>query len=321
MSEELYTTAFTSHDYEGGNDVERAEVFVVEGRGNVKEIKASGSGKSFQVMIDAGKEYEGRPLYSKGWAPADSDVVKKAQEALDNGKTVDFRIETVRNKGVDRSTPIAELKKGMENARKNVMHSVARIKFAEEPDDAWTDGIMRTNPLEDKKKTGKTALDLTAEELATNSQSNNGGNNYSNNNQGVEPPQYITRKFDGSINQGSLAVSVPLTLYNFVSSTINKDSDLNIDEKQRMVLTKGLLSTANKLQLAIFEGELETPDLGASSHTRARSLVFNAIELFFPITEEVVSSNDNVKEWLSKIYEKALGMWKWSIAEVDKISK
>lgn len=315
MSEEFYTTASTSLDYVEGDPVERAEVFVVQGRGNIKEIIDASSGKSRQIVIDAGKEYNGKPMYSKGWAPTDSEVIKKAEEALSNGESVDFRLETVRNKGVDRSEPIAELKKGMDNARKNVMHSVAMIKTTGE--DSWTEGIMRTNPKEDKNRTGRSALDLTDDELSSSgSNSTSSKPVYS----GLEPQPWNTKNAKGDINPGSTAVSVPLTLYNFVSEWSKKHEEVELSEKQKMVVTKALLSTSNRLQLSIYEGELESPDLSLGSHTRARSLVFNVIETFFPITEEIVSNNENLKNWVNEIHDKSLGMWKWSISEIEKIS-
>lgn len=320
MAEEgFYTTAFTSQDFVEGDAIERAEVFVVEGQGLVNDVVESSSGKSLQVVIDAHKEFKGKPMYSKGWAPIDSAVIKKAQEAQEKGIAVDFRIETVRNKGVDRSTPIAELKKGMENARNNVMHSVARIKLADE--DSWTDGIMRTNPKEDTKRTGRSALDLSDDEISSNSGNSSNSSANVSTYTGLEPQPWATRNSAGDVNPGSLAVSVPLTLYSFVAAwNKNNDSNVEISEKQRMVLTKALLSVSNKLQVSIYEGKLESPDLSLGSHTRARALVFNVVEVFFPITEEVASSNENVKEWMNEIHDKALAMWKWSIGEIDKLS-
>lgn len=315
MSEEFYTTAFVSLDFVEGDPVERAEVFIVEGKGNVKEVVESDSGKAKQVVIDAGKEHNGKPMYSKGWASFDSEVIKKAEEALEKGESVDFRLETVRNKGIDRSEPIAKLKKGMENARKNVMHSAARIKLSSE--DSWTEGIMRTNPKEDKNRTGRSALDLTDDELSSSgSNSTSSKPVYS----GLEPQPWNTKNAKGDINPGSTAVSVPLTLYNFVSEWSKKHEEVELSEKQKMVVTKALLSTSNRLQLSIYEGELESPDLSLGSHTRARSLVFNVIETFFPITEEVVSNSENLKNWVNEIHDKSLGMWKWSISEIEKIS-
>lgn len=313
---ELYTSAFVSKDFVEGDAVERAEVFVVVGKGNITEIKDSGSGKAKQVIIDAGRVHDGRPLYSKGWAPADSDIIKKAQEALDNEETVEFRIETVRNKGVDRSEPIDELRKGMENARKNVTLSVARIKLVSE--DTWTEGIMRTNPKEDKVKTGRTAADLTDEELGTKSNSaGNGstGNSWSNS---VEPQPWIAKLKNGSINPGSYHVAALSNIYGFVSD-YNRENELGLSVEDIQKVSKVVLSLANKLQVAIFEGELETPELDKQSHTRARALIFENVKNQNHLTSEIVEDSAELKNWMKAVYTAALKQWQWSIEGVEAL--
>lgn len=313
---ELYTSAFTSLDFVEGDSVERAEVFVVVGKGNITEIKASGSGKAKQVIIDAGRVHNGRPLYSKGWAPADSDIITKAQEALDNDEVVEFRIETVRNKGVDRSEPIDNLRKGMENARENVTLSVARIKLNSE--DTWTEGIMRTNPKEDKIKTGRTAADLTDEELGAKSGSSNSGSNNSGWANSVEPQPWIAKLSNGSVNPGSYHVAALSNIYGFVAD-YNRENELELSVDDIRKVAKTLLTLAGKLQLAVFNGELETVELDKQSHTRARALLFENIKNQHVLTAETVSDNTALKGWMKNIYSSALEQWKWSIEGVEAI--
>lgn len=319
---ELYTTAFVSKDFVEGDAVERAEVFVVVGKGNITEIKDSGSGKAKQVIIDAGREHQGRPLYSKGWAPADSDIIKKAQEALDNEETVEFRIETVRNpkntrtkENVDRSIPIDELRKGMENARENVTLSVARIKLVSEDD--WTDGILRTNIKEDRVKTGRTAADLDDSELDTGRKASSGSSyEYSDS---VEPQAWISRLKNGSVNPGSYHVAALSNIYGFVADWNREHSDVEIDVEAARRISRSLLGVAGKLQVKIFDGELEAPDLGKQSHTRARALIFETIKNQEPITEGVVENSDEFKAWLRKVYNAALSHWQWSVETVEPL--
>lgn len=313
---ELYTSAFTSLDFVEGDSVERAEVFVVVGKGNITEIKASGSGKAKQVIIDAGRVHNGRPLYSKGWAPADSDIITKAQEALDNDEVVEFRIETVRNKGVDRSEPIDNLRKGMENARENVTLSVARIKLDSE--DTWTEGIMRTNPKEDKVKTGRTAADLTDEELGAKSGSSNSGSNNSGWSNSVEPQPWIAKLSNGSVNPGSYHVAALSNIYGFVAD-YNRENELELSVDDIRKVAKTLLTLAGKLQLAVFDGELETVELDKQSHTRARALLFENIKNQHALTAETVSDNTALKGWMKNVYSSALEQWKWSIEGVEAI--
>jgi len=312
---DFYTSAFTSKDFVEGDEVERAEVFVVVGRGNVHELIESGSGKSKQVVIDAGKEYNGRPLYSKGWAPADSDVIKKAEAALSDGSPVDFRIETVRNKGVDRSAPIAELKKGMENARENVMHSVAAVKLVSE--EAWTEGIMRTNPKEDKRKTGRTAADLSDDELNAGRSSSTSENSYPSDS--VEPQAWVAKLKNGNVNPGSYHVAALSNIYGFVADWNREHEEVELSVETMRRVSKGLLSIVNKLQVEVFDGELEAPDLGKQSHTRARALVFENVKNENPLTNEVANDNAELKGWLKNIYSGALEQWQWSIEGVSKL--
>lgn len=312
---ELYTSAFVSKDFVEGDAVERAEVFVVVGKGNITEIKDSGSGKARQVIIDAGRVHDGRPLYSKGWAPADSEVIKKAEEALEKDEPIDFRIETVRNKGVDRSKPIDGLRKGMENARENVTLSVARIKLVSEDD--WTDGILRTNPKEDRVKTGRTAADLDDSELDTGRKASSGSSyEYSDS---VEPQAWVPRLKNGSVNPGSYHVAALSNIYGFVADWNREHSDVEIDVETARRISRSLLGVANKLQVKVFDEELEAPDLGKQSHTRARALIFETIKNQEPITESVVENSDEFKNWLKKIYNASWSQWQWSVETVEPL--
>lgn len=315
---DLYTSAFVSKDFVEGDAVERAEVFVVVGRGRVHEVKESGSGKSKQIVIDAEKEWNNHPIYSKGWAPADSEVVKKAEEALENGSIVDFRVETVRNKGVDRSLEIGPLKKGMENARENVMHSLAQIKLEDE--EKWTEGILRTNPKEDTRKTGRTAADLSDDELGggSSSSNNNGGGNttYSNS---VEPPAWVATLKDGSVNPGSYHVAALSNVYGFVADWNREHEDVEISVETMRRVAKALLSVANKLQIRVFEGQIEAPELDKQSHTRARAIVFETIKNQYPLTNEIANDNVELKAWLKNLYSAALEQWQWSIENVNDL--
>lgn len=312
---DFYTSTFISKDFVEGDEVERAEVFVVVGRGRVDKLVDSSSGKARQVVIDAGGVWNNRPLFSKGWAPADSEVIKKAEEALEKDEPIEFRIETVRNKGVDRSKPIDELRKGMENARENVTLSVARIKLVSEDD--WTDGILRTNIKEDRVKTGRTAADLDDSELDTGRKASSGSSyEYSDS---VEPQAWISRLKNGSVNPGSYHVAALSNIYGFVADWNREHSDVEIDVEAARRISRSLLGVAGKLQVKIFDGELEAPDLGKQSHTRARALIFETIKNQEPITEGVVENSDEFKAWLRKVYNAALSHWQWSVETVEPL--
>lgn len=316
MSNEFYTSAFTSKDFVEGDEVERAEVFVVVGKGEVTEIKDSKAGKSKQIIIDAHKEYQGEALFSKGWVPNDSEIVKKAEEALKNNTPVEFRIETVRNKDVDRTIPISELKSDMQTARKSVMNSMARIKFEDE--NTWVEGIMRTNPKEDKIKTGRTALDLSEAELSGSENKKSSQQETTTYNNSFEPAPWKTLTKDNTVNPGSIAVSVPITINSFIHEQ-EKEKGFKLNTKKRLMLSHAILLTTNKLQLAIYDGKLEKPDLSLGSHSRARALVFETIKINDSLTEDVASSKENLHNFIEETQKTALELWKWSITEIEKI--
>lgn len=310
---------FVSRDGVDENGV-RAEVRVFTGYGDVKNIEKSKNGAAYNVFF----EVSNNPNAVKGWAPIDSNVMKKVKEAQDKNEPIHFRIEQRRKDHVDRTIPISELlpREDMAAARENAFRSLVAVRFDDEND--WTISPHALTRLDEDPRAGgmHSAYDMTPEEIqaskaipaaASSNNGNSGG--YS----GFEPAPWVLHRATGEINPGSVAVSVPLTIYSFVAEKDRK-GELALNDKQKLAITKYLIATANKLQLSIYDGELETPDLSAGSHTRARALVFSTIEDFFPLSAEVASTPDSLKEWVKAIHDKALAMWKWSISEIDKIS-
>lgn len=319
MTEIKTFSAFPFIAFDGVDDNGvRAEVKVVVGCGTVLKTEASGAGKSKKVFFEVSNTKHN----PAGWVPADSNVFKKIEEAEANGTPIEFRIETKRKDTVDRTLKMDEVapKGDMNKARDNTFKSLAAVKFTDEDD--WTISPHALTRIDEDPRAsgGHSAYDMTPEEIAAGKASKVSAS--APKPYGFEPQPWFTRNANGDVNPGSVAVGVPITLYSFIAEW-ESAHNLTLSEKQRVILTKALLSTANKLQVAIYEGkeeELEQADLSLGSHTRARALIFDMIKIFYPLTDDVVSSSDNIKEWVGNIHDKALGMWKWSLSEIDKIS-
>lgn len=296
----------------------RAEVKVVTGYGTPANIEPSSAGKSFKVSFAV----ENTKYLPSGWAPDGSNVLEKVREAQEAGEPIHFRIETRRQKHVDRSLPMDEVapKGDTAAARDNIHKSLAAVK--REGDEHWTISPHAVTRLDEDPAPSSgmySAYDIPAEKLGKPASS--GGGDYAQYS-GLEPAPYVTRLKDGSINPGSIAASVPLNLLSFVAEWDREHDELHqAGEKKRAIVAKAMLAASNELQLKIFDGQLETPDLGAGSHTRARALVFEVIRAYYPITAEVVGSKDSLVAWKDQIVEKALAMWKWSISEVEAVTK
>lgn len=308
---------FISYDGVDENGV-RAEVKVVTGYGHVDSIEPSKAGKSFKVAFRVGNsEY-----LPAGWAPDGSNVLNELRKAEESGEPIHFRIETRRQKHVDRSLPMDQVapKGDMKAAKENIHKSIAAVM--NEGDDDWTISPHAVTRLdEDPRRDGNgiySAYATPKEQLAAAKGGSNGGSapQYS----GIEPPPYVTQLSDGRVNPGSIAASVALNLLNFVQEWDREHDELTkVGERRHVVMARAMMAAANELQLKIWDGELEAPDLGAGSHTRARALVFEVTREHFPLGPDVVASKESLLEWKSSVVEKALAMWKWSIGEVESI--
>jgi hypothetical protein len=302
---------FISHDGLDEKSV-RAEVKVLMGYGDIDSTELSTAGKSMKVSF----KVENTKFLSSGWAPVDSNVSKKIEEAKELNVPVYFRIETRRQKNIDRITPIGELS-SLANAKDNIHKSLAAVRINE--DDEWTISPHAVTRLDEDPAAGGTysAYDMTPEQREANSS----GPQTPAPSGGSEPAPYITYGRNGAINPGSMAVAVPLNILSFVAEWNREQLDGILDEKKQIVLTKAILSAANELQKSIYDGNLKKPDLGAGSHTRARALLFETIRSNHPITNELFESKETLIAWRKQLVDRCLLMWKWSILEVENLLK
>lgn len=298
---------FVSHDGPDENGV-RAEVRVGFAFGIVDTLKPSEKGKSVRVEIPvANTKYA-----TSGWARADGAVHKMLERSKEEQIPIEVRVESIRKANIDRQRPIAEVVE--ENAQKNIFKSIAAARF--EGDKEWTIGDAKTRFEEDPKSPGGTsAYDHDITELSGNNSSPNSGTN--NSRSGSTPPWKL-RHANGEINVGSYAVGIPAGLFSFVNEYA-KDNDLEINGKHARVLARALLKVANDLQVEV-DSTLDAPDLDNQSHVRARAIMFESVRTLAPITEETVASTENLKEWTETLLSKSANLWRWSIAEVERIT-
>lgn len=305
----------------------RAEVKVVTGYGEIFDVEDS-ENKSRNPDNYAQKvvfKVDNSKYKSSGWAQSSDEVMKKVEEARSNGEPIHFRIETRRKKDIDRKTPINDLSYNSDVARENIHKSLAAVRL--DSDEEWTVSRNAVTRLdEDPSGDGlSSANDYTLEELQALKRKQGGGNtatadrDWSNN---LEAPPYILWLDDekSKINLGSGAIGVPLSMYMYVTEAARKD-EIEFTEQERRFLARAMVSAANAIQVAIFDGARKTPDMAEGSHVRARSVVFEVIRVFHPLSKEIMANSDNLRAWRDKIVESGTELLKWSIEETKLVSR
>lgn len=320
MTDTYSSAPFISFDAVSPTD--RAEVKVTTGYGDIFEIEASDKGKSNNVTF----KVSNTKYKSNGWAPADGNVMAKVNEAKAAGVPIHFRIEVRRKDHVDRTLPIKDIST-LAMAKDNVVKSLAAVRLEEDVE--WTVSPFAKTRLDEDPRTaggaGGSANDFSPEQLGigkTSASSAAPKPAYNSKNNSFEAAPFATYNFDGSLNYGSVAVSVPASLFSFVVEYERSNEAVGtLTEKQRVQLAKVLLSASNELQVSVYaeDGRLTAPDLSLGSHTRARALMFETIRTFLPLTAEIVAEKESLKAWRDEVVAKSLAMWKWSISEVEKI--
>jgi len=302
--------------YDGiDSDGVRAEVSVVVGYGDVDEVEDSKAGKTKKVSFQVSNTTWG----SSGWtrSPKLQAMIEEAQET---NEPIHFRVETRRKDGIDRTKPFKDLdsSRGAE-----IVKSLAALKF--EGDTEWTVSDDAVTRIDEDPSNGRSvnANQQSIDQLrpsAGESRSDGGSNGR---NSAFEPAPYVA-VWRGEINPGTIGVSVPL---NFLSNLMEyeRESGVKIDKERRKEVALVLLRIANALQKDIYVKFLKADyagvDLTAGSHTRARALIFEVMRSFFPISDEIVSNDEEFKNWQRNIYNTAYGMWVWAIESVDEFIK
>lgn len=328
MSDNTYSrTPFISYDGIDEHGV-RAQVKVITGYGEVAQIEDSKNKKKSKTGEYGQKvhfEVSNTEWGVAGWSKNVDPVMKKVQEAEDNDEPIHFRVEIRRKNDVDRTASIDELSDTMEKARDNIHRSLAAVRLDSEEE--WTISENAVTRLDEDPGEGglNSAYNNSMEELqaarggGSSSGQENAPQDWSRN---LEAPPWVTwlDKAEGKLNLGSSAIAIPLSFYMYVTE-YERENNLELQDKQRKMISRAMLSAANDIQVAIFDGELNKPDMSASSHVRARSTVFEVIRLLHPITADIVSSGNNLKTWKNDIVESGTDLLQWSVSEVKLFLK
>lgn len=305
---------FISHDGKDQHGI-RAEVKVTLGFGHVDGVEPSKAGKAAKVSF----RVDNNNFLVSGWVPVDSPIMKKVEEAEKTGEPIHFRTEIRRKNNIDRSIPLSTLlpPKDMAAAKENSNKALVGVKL--DDDEEWTYDKMVTSPKEDPTDGVYPASDADVDRYASAAHHRMEASQGGGDSRSFESTPFYVRNRDGSTNAGSIAVSVPLTLFSFVTSW-ERDHDLTLEEKARFSVTAALLGVANRLQVAIYDDEekISRPDLSLGSHTRARAVTFEVVRDFYPITAEVAESSESISEWADKVFDKGLLVFRWTVSTAEQ---
>lgn len=307
---------FTSYDGRDKDGV-RAEVSVQKGRGIVKSISPHATAKASNVEIQT----EGLQYSQKGWVNNDSDVLKQAQKALDDGTEVEYRFESQRRSKIDRNIPIDDLRLDKDTNQKTVRSILAGINGV------YSDEMV-TDPDEDPSPDGRISARAqnqsnqnnnshAAPQGGGNQQNNGGGQAYQNQPTGAyETTPWNALNADRTVNFGSFGVLAATGVETFVRKHLAEaELALSPEDFDRTVYgwSVALLDMADNIQGYITG---KTPNRLANSHTRVRGIIFDTIEHIHPFSE-LAGKWDDRAEWYSTVGRVALNRMRM-IADLNR---
>lgn len=146
---------FVSHDGADPKGI-RAEVIVESHTGTVKAVSELDKVAKVEFIGDG----LNRPPH--GYIQIDDPVLDIIKEAKKNKETVNYRIEIIRKKGVDRSIPMSELRKDLDTARENVTKIIAGVNgvltkeaVTDPAEDDSSDGVYKATEMDRQAGPGK----------------------------------------------------------------------------------------------------------------------------------------------------------------------
>lgn len=294
----------------------RAEVQVTTGVGTVDVLELSPKGGAYKVHF----ETDNNPNGVGGYFPKDDPLVEVLKEYKESGEPIEFRMEKRRQNHVDRSLPMIEISPpwDMKAARDNTFKGIVAVKgldseewvrspnqrtrAEEDPQDSTDPGNAYAVSL-DEFTGGVTTQQPTVPPVIMG--------------RSFEAPPYADYNNNGSLNPGSYAVAVPVTLFSFIEDYC-RENKLEIEDSQKVALTRTLLKVANRLQIDVYDGQISAPMLGAGSHTRARAIAFQLINNSSPITVEIASDKEAQRKWAAGIVNRGGKIWKWAISQAEQ---
>lgn len=345
--------AFVSHDGDG------TEVFVTTSAATLTRLDEKETAAN--AVFSSTNPKVTHPL--NGWFNKDEPIYETLKSAVGTDRVFEVRIEATRKPGIDRATPIMELRKSLEEAKKNTLKRLVGV-------DGYLTKEALTNPAADPTQEGKPTSALTQDppsrptasgatasgaagagkgtilEVIRNSATNQdiptavmdvlkaqalvaGATIHEINEAGEivenrpttvqnsfskEAPSFKDYNSDGRLNLGNGAVSGAVGVYAFLAEKLS-DIQITADLKTTLTpLADILLSIADRVQTSAY-GQGSHPDRSASSHTRARSLVYAAInslnsENKLPVTASgALEEADVLKEWVVTVGKEAQSLF------------
>lgn len=285
---------FITHDGEDQSGV-RAEVRVITGYGTIKknsqgDDEIDDREKACRYTFEA-PNYA-FPVY--GWVQKNTDVYNRIEQARRDNTPMEYRIEIVRTKGVDRSIPFNKIPERTTNTHR----SLAAIKV--DGDDEWvlSNAVTRfdEDPVYDNGLISAYDHPGRPQNRTTHNQQHSPS---------VEPAPYHTYDRDGNFNQGSFAIQAVLSIYERLRDDVTKKGQ-NPDRHKLHYVVKQLLIVVNTIQLDMYEGRMTKPDPTVGSHTRIRAAMFSAMRSY-PFSMDLVTPKpgknprEAFDEWLSTI--------------------
>lgn len=281
--------AFVSHDGEDENGV-RAEVYVQRGTGKIHRIDPSEKGNVAQVEIKT----DGLRFAQKAWVKIDSEVYKIAQKAYDAGEDVEYRIESQRKPGEDRSTPIEEFRKDSAVAQKSTKSILAGLngKLSDE---------AVTHPSEDKGAGGRIpAQPRNNAAPATPAPQQGTTQHRPNSRSATEAPPYARMNDDGTLNAGSYGVQAAVGVEGFVRNNLlacGWDPEAEGFEQEVFGYSMALLDIADTIQKYCTKKDSSRM---ATSHTRVRAVMFDSVEHFLKFSL-IKEEKETRESWYKKV--------------------
>lgn len=279
---EFIQRPFISHDGTDKNGI-RAEVKVITGHALVDEKTKPKSRDSKMVQFKFSTPTSNHPTGAWLNKEKDAELFEFLEEAYNNERSVDFRIEIHRKANVDRSLPFDEIAppKDMEAALENTFKNIVAARSSD--DDEWIVGSqMLTSFKEDMDYGG--ARKATDEDVAKTRSQNAPASNVSNAGSGNyrEDSPYKALLGDGSVNTNSFALMTPVEVAFFVRSHISAQGlseEFSTDEEESIV--KITLSAIGATQKRL-TGK-DTVEVSDYSYKIAYALVKGVLENFYPL--------------------------------------
>lgn len=268
-----------------GKDGRGAEVYVQTGTGRIVDIAPGNSGKSFKVSF----RVDGLKYLINGWVGVDDPVLELARAAQDQGREVNFRVESQRKKDIDPSIPISELRATAEEAKEHTVSILAAI-----------DGTLSleavTIPENDPAPGGR----VRATPQNATPANGGGGNNGTSRAHATEEPAWKPFNSDGRPNLGSYAVSGIIGAESTARSYLVERGVVDPAafgteqvEDEVIRLTQALLEISDATQVSV-PSLVKKVDRNATSHARARSVVYDTLKY-------VPYNGDNLDAWKNTV--------------------